>query len=225
MTRVRARHRRLLALALLLVIVAPLAVGCVRVRASITVTADDEVSGQIVTAAKPRDKQDKGPQLVNDLPFARKVAISSYSRDGFVGSQAVFSNLSFAELPQLANLSPEATGTDLSLRRAGDTVILDGRVDLTSLTDPESEVTLSVSFPGEITSTNGERISDDIVQWRLKPGIVNTMNAAARSRDPGSRSFVGGATVLSIAALIVAGIVGVLAWQARDRSPRLGDPD
>jgi hypothetical protein len=225
MTRVRARHRRLLALALLLVIVAPLAVGCVRVRASITVTADDEVSGQIVTAAKPRDKQDKGPQLVNDLPFARKVAISSYSRDGFVGSQAVFSNLSFAELPQLANLSPEATGTDLSLRRAGDTVILDGRVDLTSLTDPESEVTLSVSFPGEITSTNGERISDDLVQWRLKPGIVNTMNAAARSRDPGSRSFVGGATVLSIAALIVAGIVGVLAWQARDRSPRLGDPD
>ena len=225
MTRVRARHHRLLVLALLLVIIAPLAVGCVRVRASITVTADDEVSGQIITAAKPRDKQDKGPQLVNALPFARKVAISSYSRDGFVGSQAVFSNLSFAELPQLANLSPEAAGTDLSLRRAGDTVILDGRVDLTSLTDPESEVTLSVSFPGEITSTNGERISDDLVQWRLKPGIVNTMNAAARSRDPGSRSFVGGATVLGIAALIVAGIVGALAWQARDRSARPGDPD
>ena len=51
------RRQRLLALAMLLLVVAPLAVGCVRVRASITVSPDDQVSGQIIAAAKPRDDQ------------------------------------------------------------------------------------------------------------------------------------------------------------------------
>ena len=76
---------------MLLLIVAPLAVGCVRVRASITVSPDDTVSGQIIAAAKPRDDQDKGPQFDDDLPFAQKVAVSAYDQDGFVGSEAVFS--------------------------------------------------------------------------------------------------------------------------------------
>ncbi len=214
------RRKRLLALIMLLLVVAPLAVGCVRIRASLTVSPDDQVSGQIIAAAKPRDGDDKGPQLSSDVPFAQKVAVSDYSQDGFVGSEAVFSNLTFAELPQLANMNREAAGVDLSLRRAGDLVILEGRVDLTSLNDTEAEVSLTVSFPGEITSTNGDRIDTDVVQWTLKPGIVNTMSAQARVTDPSTRSFTGGAMVLGISALLVAGVIGAVAWVARDRSPR-----
>lgn len=201
--------------------VAPLAVGCVRVRASLTVSPDDLVSGRIIAATKPRDANDKGPQLQNDLPFAQKVAVSTYEADGYVGSEAVFSNLSFAELPQLANMNRDAAGVDLSFRRAGNLVILDGRVDLTSLSDPEAEVDLTVSFPGEVTSTNGERVDTDVVEWKLKPGIVNTMSAQARYTDPSTRSFTGGATVLGISSLIVAAAIGVLAWLARDRAPRV----
>jgi hypothetical protein len=220
-TRNRTRRRtRLLALAVLLLVVAPLAVGCVRIRASLTVSPDDQVSGQIIAAAKPRDGDDKGPQLSGDVPFAQKVAISDYNQDGYVGSEAVFSNLSFAELPQLANMNREAAGVDLSLRRAGNLVILEGRVDLTSLNDNDAEVDLTVSFPGEITSTNGDRIDTDVVQWNLKPGIVNTMSAQARVTDPSTRSFTGGALVLAISALLVAGVTGAVAWMARDRSPR-----
>ena len=196
-------------------------VGCVRIRASLTVSPDDVVSGQIIAASKPRDANDKGPQLQNDLPFAQKVAVSTYEADGYVGSEAVFSSLSFAELPQLANMNRDAAGVDLSFRRAGNLVILDGRVDLTSLTDPEAEVELTVSFPGEVTSTNGERIDTDVVEWKLKPGIVNTMSAQARYTDPSTRSFTGGATVLGISSLIVAVAIGVLAWLARDRTPRV----
>lgn len=214
------RRKRLLSLVVLLLIMAPLAVGCVRIRASLTVSPDDQVSGQIIAAAKPRNGDDKGPQLSNDVPFSQKVAISDYSRDGYVGSEAVFSNLTFAELPQLANMNREAAGVDLSLRRAGDLVILEGRVDLTSLSDSEADVQLTVSFPGEITSTNGDRIDSDVVQWTLKPGIVNTMSAQARVTDPSTRSFTGGALVLGIAALLVAGVTGTVAWLARDRSPR-----
>ncbi|OMC39776.1 DUF3153 domain-containing protein [Mycobacterium sp. GA-1841] len=219
----RRRRTRVLTLVMLLLIL-PMAVGCVRVRASITVSPDDRVSGQIIAAAKPRDADDKGPQLLNNLPFATKVAVSEYSRDDYVGSQAVFSDLTFAELPQLAGMSRDAAGVDISLRRAGDLVILEGRVDLTSLSDPEADVVLTVSFPGEVTSTNGSQVSSSIVEWKLRPGIVSTMNAQARYTDPSARSFTTAAIWLIVGTILVAGVIGGLAWMNRDTTPKPGDP-
>jgi hypothetical protein len=225
---VRARRRnprrtRLYALLLLTLVILPTVVGCVRVRASITVSPDDRVSGQIIAAAKPRNADDKGPQLLNNLTFANKVAVSDYERDDYVGSQAVFSDLTFAELPQLANMNRDAAGVDISLRRAGDLVILEGRADLTSLNDPEADVSLSVSFPGEVTSTNGDQVSSEIVEWKLKPGVVSTMNAQARYTDPSARSFTGAAIWLGIASFVVAGVIAALAYYTRDQSPRVGE--
>jgi hypothetical protein len=207
----------------LVMLILPMTTGCVRIRASITVSQDDRVSGQIVTAAKARNPEDKGPQLLNNLPFATKVAVSEYSRDDYVGSQAVFSDLSFAELPQLAAMNRDAAGVDLSLRRAGDLVILEGRADLTSLNDPGADVRLSVSFPGEVTSTNGDTISSEIVEWKLRPGVVSTMRAQARYTDPSARSFTGAAIWLGLGSMIVAGIIAALAWAGRDRSPVVAD--
>jgi hypothetical protein len=208
----------------LLLLMLPTIVGCVRVRTSITVSPDDRVSGQIVAAVKPSSDDDRGPQLLNNLPFATKVAVSEYNRDDYVGSQAVFSDLTFAELPQLANMNRDAAGVDISLRRAGDLVILEGRVDLTSLNSPDADVSLSVSFPGEVTSTNGDQLSSDIVEWKLNPGVVSTLNAQARYTDPSARSFTVAAIWLTVATLVVAGIIGALAWHSRDRSPKVGDP-
>jgi hypothetical protein len=220
---VPARRTRLLALVLLLLIV-PCAVGCVRIRTSITVSPDDRVSGQIIAAAKARTPDDKGPQLLNSLPFANKVAVSDYRRDDYVGSQAVFSDLTFAEVPQLANMNRDAAGVDISLRRAGDLVILEGRADLTSLHDPSADVALSVSFPGEVTSTDGDQISTEAVEWKLRPGVVTTMNAQATYTDPSARSFTTAAIWLGAASVVVAGVISVLAWRNRDRSPRFVDP-
>ena len=218
------RRRRLLVIALLLVVV-PLAAGCVRIRASITISPDDLVSGEIIAAAKPRNDKDNGPQLDSNLPFSQKVAISKYEADGYVGSQAVFSDLTFAELPQLAQLNPDANGVNLSLRRAGSLVILDGRADLTSLTDSDADVELSVAFPGAVTSTNGTRVDPNVVQWKLKPGVVSTMTAQAHYTDPSTRSFTNAALWLSISSFVVAGLVVLLAWLGRDRSPRLRSGD
>lgn len=215
--------RRLLALAALLVLTAPIA-GCVRIKATITVSPNDLVSGQIIAAAKPRNESDSGPKLSADVPFAQKVAVSSYNRDGYIGSQAVFSDLTFAELPQLAEMNRDAAGVNLALRRAGNVVILEGRVDLTSLSDPEADVELSVAFPGEVTSTNGERIGDDTVQWRLKPGVVSTMSAQARYTDPSTRAFTHAAMWLVLSTFAAAGAVALIAWLGRDRSPRVHSP-
>jgi hypothetical protein len=208
----------------MLLLAIPVLAGCVRIKASLTISPDDLVSGEITAAAKPRNDKDAGPQLDPNLPFSQKVAISKYDHDGYVGSQAVFSDLTFAELPELANMNSDAQGVNLSLRRAGDLVILEGRADLTSLTDPNAEVELTVAFPGAVTSTNGERADPDTVQWKLKPGVVSTMNAQARYTDPSTRSFQGAALWLGLASLVVAGVVALLAWYSRDRSPRVGQP-
>ncbi|MBS4730281.1 DUF3153 domain-containing protein [Mycobacterium sp. SM1] len=214
------RRRRVLAGAALLLAL-PIATGCVRVKTSLTISPDDLVSGQIVAAAKPRNNKDPGPQLdPNSLPFSQKVAVSKYDRDGYVGSEAWFSGLTFAELPQLANMNPDAQGVNLDLRRAGDLVILEGRADLTSLHDPDADIELSVAFPGTVTSTNGDRAEPEVVQWKLKPGVVSTMTAQARYTDPSTRSFTRAAMWLGITAFAVAAVVAVLAWHSRDRSPR-----
>ncbi len=90
-------------------------------------------------------------------------------------------------------------------------MILEGRVDLTSLSDPEADVSLSVSFLGEVTSTNGDQVSTDVVEWKLKPGVVTTMNAQARYTDPSARSFTGAAIWLGIGITDRGGHPG-LAW-------------
>jgi len=208
----------------MLLAVVPLATGCLRVTASITISPDDLVSGEVIAAVKPRNDKDAGPQLDANLPFGQKVAISKYDRDGYVGSQAVFSDLTFAELPQLAGMNPDAAGVNLSLRRAGDVVILEGRADLTTLTDPDADVELTVAFPGPVTSTNGARVDEEVVRWRLKPGVVSTMTAQARYTDPSTRAFHNAAVRLGLSALGVAGLVGLLAWLSRDRSPRFTEP-
>jgi hypothetical protein len=211
---------------LLLVFAAPLLAGCLRVHASITVSPDDQVSGEIIAAVKPRDDKDDGPQFDENIAFSQKIAVQSYRSDGYAGSKATFTNLTFAEVPQLANLSRDATGVDISLRRAGDLVILEGRVDLTNVTDPEADVTFSAAFPGEVTSTNGDRIDTGTVEWKLKPGAVTTMSAQSRFTDPATRSFGAAAMWLGLAAALAAGVIGALAWRDRDRtSSRFADAE
>jgi len=220
-TDAHTRPRRRVTALLLLLIIAPLAAGCIRANASITISPDDQVSGEILAAVTPRNDADKGPQFDRNFSFSQKISVSEYAADGYVGSRASFSGLSFAEVPQLANLSDETTGVDITLRRAGSLVILEGRVDLTTLSDPDADVSFSATFPGEVTSTNGERMGTDAVEWTLKPGVVNTMSAQARYTDPSTRSFTGAALWLGMAALLVAGLIGYLAWRDRDQtSPR-----
>jgi hypothetical protein len=128
--------------------------------------------------------------------------------------------LTFAEVPQLAHMNHDAAGVNLSLRRNGNLVLLEGRADLTSVTDPDADVELTVSFPGVVTSTNGDRIEPEVVQWKLKPGVVSTMSAQARYTDPNTRSFTGAGIWLGIASFAVAGVVALLAWISRNRSER-----
>src|SRR5262249_150923 len=106
----------------------------------------------------------------------------------------------------------------------GNLVILEGRADLTSVTDNDADMELTVAFPGVVTSTNGDRMETDVVSWKLKPGVVSTMTAQARYTDPNTRAFTGAGVWLGIASFAAAGVVALLAWMSRDRSQRFTAP-
>jgi uncharacterized membrane protein YhhN len=75
-----------------------------------------------------------------------------------------------------------------------------------------------------VTSTNGDRVDPQTVQWKLKPGVVSMLTAQSRYTDPSTRSFQGAALWLALASIAVAGVVALLAWYTRDRSPRVAEP-
>ncbi|QTJ64695.1 DUF3153 domain-containing protein [Rhodococcus sp. ZPP] len=218
----RARSRALSLTALVLLIV-PLLAGCLRVQVSMGVSADDRVSGQIVAAAVPADDQDKGPQLTPPDALAGKIRVQEYKKDGYIGTQAFFSDLTFGDVQQLGSMSEQATGSfQISLRRTGDLVTLEGKADLSSVPAQGTDVQFTIAFPARVATTNGTREGDSIVSWKLPAGDTSTIRAEVRYSDPSTRSFAGWAGIMAGVTLGVAVIVGALAWLARNREPAVG---
>jgi len=204
------------ALGLLLV---PLLAGCLRVQVSMGVSADDKVSGQIVAATVPKDENDKGPQLTPPDSLSNRIRVQEYRKDGYVGTQAFFSGLSFGDVGKLSSMYADTGGAlQLSLRRAGDLVSLDGRVDLENVPAQGTDVQFTIAFPARVATTNGTREGESTVTWKLPAGDVSTLRAEVRYADPTTRSFAGWAGMAGGVAIAVAAIVGVMAWATRNRT-------
>ncbi|NLG54182.1 MAG: DUF3153 domain-containing protein [Rhodococcus sp.] len=201
----------------------PVLTGCLRVQVSMGVSSDDRVNGQIIAAAVPNHDNDPGPQLTPPMSLGGKVQVEEYREDGYVGTTARFSNLTFGEISQLSSLSDQTSGTlEMSLRRSGDIVTFEGRVDLESVPAQGADVQFTLAFPTRVGTTNGDREGDDRVTWRLPAGEVSTLRAEVRYADPNTRGFAGWAGIVGGVTLGVSVIVGALAWMARDRSARAG---
>lgn len=141
-------RRRLLSVAGLLLLVVPALTGCLRVQATMGISSDDRVSGQIVAATIPADENDPGPELSVPVTLAGKVRVQEYAQDGYVGTQVFFDNLTFGDLEQLSTMSDQSAGSfQLSVQRAGDLVSLAGRVDLESAPTQGTDVQFTVAFP------------------------------------------------------------------------------
>ncbi|MDJ0393075.1 DUF3153 domain-containing protein [Rhodococcus sp. G-MC3] len=214
----RSRNRRRVLFALgLALLVAPLLTGCLRAQVSIGVSADDRVSGQIVAATIPTSDVDTGPTLTAPSSLANKIRISEYKQDGYVGSEARFSDLSFGDVQTLGSMSEQATGSyQLALKRSGDTVILDGKADLQTVPVQGTDVQFTIAFPARIGTTNGTRDGDNIITWKLPAGEVTTMRAEVNYPDPNTRSFAGWAGIVGGVTVGVAAIIGAMAWVGRN---------
>lgn len=187
------------------------------------VSANDRVSGQIVAATVPVDEADKGPQLVPPDSLADKIRVQPYERDGYVGTQAFFSDLTFGDVSQLGTMYDQAAAAlQISLRRSGDFVTLDGKADLESVPATGSDIQFTIAFPARIATTNGTREGDSIVSWTLPAGETSTLRAEVRYADPNTRSFAGWAGIVGGVTIGVAIVVGALAWTNRNRDPAVG---
>ncbi|WP_127782485.1 DUF3153 domain-containing protein [Rhodococcus sp. X156] len=201
-------------MALLLLVMLPLLSGCLRARMTMGVSGDDKVTGEIIIATQGGAQ---APKVEAPSAIADRVSVRSYDQDGYQGSQVYFSNLSFSELQQLTTMtSYSGNQYRLNVRRSGEVVNLDGSVNLTSLRKEGADVQLRVNFPGEVTSTNGERDGSTGVSWNLPAGELTNIQAAATYQDPGTRGYF---TWFVVMILLVLGASALVVWMAlKDRN-------
>lgn len=214
-------RRRVVAVVGLVLLSLPLLTGCLRVQATMGISSDDRVSGQIVAATIPADENDPGPELTAPSALAGKVRVQEYSQDGYVGSQVFFNDLTFGDVQQLATMSDQSAGMfQLNLQRSGDLVALNGRVDLESAPTQGTDVQFTIAFPARVATTNGTRESDSVVTWKIPAGEVSTLRAEVRYADPNTRGFAGWAGIMAGGAFGVTLIIAGAAWFTRNPAPQ-----
>ncbi|WP_252438074.1 DUF3153 domain-containing protein [Pseudonocardia humida] len=214
---VRRSRGRALPLLLAVLVLGLLVGGCARVRTALAVQPDDTVAGEVVLATPEQNPEDKGPKVTVPPELADAVDVSEYRQDGYVGSLLRFSDLTFEQVGQLNRVVGEAgTGTVLELRRQGNRVIVTGSIDLTRVPVDKADFQLKISFPGEVTETNGEADSGT-VSWTFTPGDVGDINAIAAFDDPNAPSALN--WTLGLSAIVVLTAAAVVVMARRTRNP------
>ncbi|MFP5020568.1 LppM family (lipo)protein [Pseudonocardia phyllosphaerae] len=212
-----AAARRARAVVLLVVLALVTLTGCTRAQVALAVQPDDTVDGTVTVATPDGAPGGKGPQLTVPEDLQSQVDVSSYDQDGYVGSTASFSGLSFAEVSKLNALGGSAAGrANMEMRRVGERILVQGRADLTTMPVDKADVRLAISFPGEVVGTDGEA-EGGTVSWNFSPGKVSQFNAQVVATDPHAPSVLGWTLLLVLLVLVAAGAAVFLA--RRDRNP------
>ncbi|BDH58064.1 hypothetical protein [Tsukamurella sp. PLM1] len=186
----------------------------------------DRMSGKIVAAQTPTSDP-KGPQIAAPGELSGLAEVRAYDSNGKVGTQMVFTTITFGQFNQLGEVVSQAFDTSaasikMRVQRTGGTVILSGTADLAPLAPNSALIVVSLQFPGPVTATNGQQESDDLVTWTLNAGTSAALTAEADYADPSIASFTRWAWITALVAFLTAGVVASIAYVRRDRSPKPG---
>ncbi len=195
--------------------------GCVRFQADLTLNPENTVDGSIVVAVLVSEDTDEARQqsldaaeqieadLLGSLRDASGVTTSEYEQDDYVGSRIVFDDVA---LDAFSGQSEDS----LKIVREEDDYIFTGALDFSGESVPSEEtgegdddnLTVSVTFPGEVTEHNGE-LSGTTVSWSTAVDQRLEMSArgAATPAGPPILLIVGIAVVVL---LVIAAVVAVL---------------
>lgn len=209
----RDQHRTVTRLAGLLVVFVMLVFslsGCLRVHAALAVSPDDLVSGKLVIAALPVNKEDDGPKLTIPPELTEKVRTETYTDDGYVGQEVTFSELRFVDVTLLVESITTVKQFRLSFRRSGDLVTMAGSIDLTQVPADRADVQIKIAVPGTVTRTNGEE-TDGTISWSPKPTAVTEFEAIARYTDSSGVSWAKWVAIVGGIAIGAAILVVLLA--------------
>jgi hypothetical protein len=113
------------------------------------------------------------------------------------------------------------SGTRLEIRRSGNRVVTSGKVDLTTVPVDKADFQLKISYPGELTDSNGDADSST-VSWTFTPGQVDEVSAVVAFDDPNAPSALNWTLGLTALVLLTAGSVVLLA--RRTRNPPVSAP-
>ncbi|MDI2030984.1 DUF3153 domain-containing protein [Saccharopolyspora sp. TS4A08] len=195
---------------LLVVVLCTLLSGCLHVRAAMTISGEDKVSGEVLVATETPDG--KVPFELRPPPdLADRVHVRPYKEGTRVGANLSFNDLSYQEIEQLAAaMSPADSRFSLKMYRTGSLVVFEGSADLTPLADTDSGIELKISAPGEITTTNGEE-SAGTVTWLLQPGEITQPQATFQFSTGSGLDWIGWALLVCGVAIVSAALVGALA--------------
>jgi len=226
--------RRLLALAACAVLALS---GCLRYSTDVTLASDDTVSGSVVVAVKKGTGDSYGMSdrefaeaLWEDSPRAGALADahrSGYDADGYRGVRVSFSAVPLSVFAPTADLwgitrdgedfvvsGPSQSADALADAAGGEGGVVPpgGDSDATEAL-ADSQILLSVTFPGAVDSANGE-VSGKTVTWDLQHGPAQVM-ARAGAIAPSDPAV---AVAYLVCAVLVLGALGY-AWAGR-RKPR-----
>lgn len=217
--------RRALTLALALLLALTALSGCARVRAALAVQPDDTVRGEVVIATPETGPDDPGPVITVPESLESSVEVSEYRQEGYAGSVVRFSGLEFDQVGELLGVAGGDTAAEavqrsgLTIRRAGNRVVVSGQVDLTTAGADRADFQLKISFPGQVVDTDGDADAGT-VSWIFEPGEVGDVEAVVAFDDPQAPSPLN--WTLGLAGVVALVAVAVVLLARRTRNPPVG---
>ena len=211
--------------------------GCMKLDMQLDISDSDTVDGEIILAlnreasamaeAMGEDPSTVFDELGADLPEGAQA--EDYDDGEFVGQRYTFDDIALSEF------SAEESG--FGITHEGEEIVVDGNLDMTGL-DPEAmagelggdagelgdmdqlmeslEMSVSMTFPGEVTEHNGE-LDGTTVTWTPVPGEANEISA--RSADSGGGGGDGIPVWIWILIIVVVlGLAALLFFLSRNRN-------
>jgi hypothetical protein len=200
--------------------------GCVRFQADLTLNPENTVDGSIVVAVLVSEDTDDAreqalaaasqieSELLGSLRDASGVTTSEYDEDDYLGSLITFDDV---DLDAFSGQGEDA----LKIVRDDDQYVFGGALDFgdapTPSDEPDDNLTVSVTFPGEVSEHNGE-LSGTTVSWStaLDQRLEMSARGAATPAGPPILLIVGIALAVL---LVIAAVVAVLLF-LRSRSKK-----
>lgn len=199
--------------------------GCGRLHANLEIRPDDTVNGEIIVAiivgdgeSAEQDAQaaadDVEQELLPGLRDAEGVTTETYREDGYLGNRLLLLGTPVSAL--------EGGGV-FELEREGDVYQFTGTVRIAEgetsaegaeaeeelVQDGERDVIVSIQFPGEVTSHNGELVGER-VEWFGDWNATLDMRATAMAEPTGPPAWAWVAAGATLALLLGAVVLLVV---------------
>jgi hypothetical protein len=206
--------------------------GCIKMEVNLELQSDDTVDGSMIFAVQeglgemlgegseevPTDEEAANELFGGDLSSDFENATEEpYNEDGWVGTRVVF------EGETLADFSEDNEG--FTIVRDGDQFVVSGPFETDATAEEGSEemlegaeMTMSITFPGEVTDHNGT-LEGNTVTWDLLDG-PEELHAVGGATEGGSSLPI--LLILAILGglIVVGGVIVALVMMSRSRASK-----